>query len=73
MPTQDASTRTKENATQKASHSGMGPAQLLSESMDTSGNPVPDKTGATEEKHKDPLEDDADLYTAMNADTADFD
>jgi len=73
MPTQDASTRTKENATQKASHSEMGPAQLLGESMDATGNPVPDKTGATEEKHKDPLEDDSDLFTAMTADTADFD
>jgi hypothetical protein len=73
MPTQDASTRAKENATQKASQSELGPTQLLSESMDTSGNPVPDETGATDEMHKDPLEDDNDLFTAMNADTADFD
>jgi hypothetical protein len=73
MPTQDASARAKENATQKASHSDTAPFQLLSESMDSSGNPAPDKTGATEEQHKDPLEDDADLFEAMNADITDFD
>ncbi|KAJ6119091.1 hypothetical protein N7471_013042 [Penicillium samsonianum] len=82
MPTQDdkskadmkAATRAKENATQKAYHCDLGPAQLLSEHMDASGNPVPEPTWGTQSKKtKDPLDDDADLFGAMNAETADFD
>ncbi|KAJ5875992.1 uncharacterized protein N7529_001576 [Penicillium soppii] len=70
--TQDAATRTREHATQKASHSEMGPAQLLKESMDSSGNPEPDHTGSLEESHKNPKDDDDDVFAAMNAETADF-
>ncbi|KAJ5177773.1 uncharacterized protein N7500_000472 [Penicillium coprophilum] len=56
--------RAKTHATQKASHSEMGPTELLSEHMDASGNPVPDPR---------PLrDDDTDLVEAMTADTSDF-
>jgi hypothetical protein len=42
--------------------------------MDATGNPVPDATwGVKAKKPNDVLDDEADLYTAMNAETADFD
>ncbi|KAJ5325579.1 hypothetical protein MYU51_000351 [Penicillium brevicompactum] len=72
MPTQDAATRAKESATQKASHSDMGPTELLSEHMDASGNPVPDDAwDKTQKSGK--TETETDPYEAMNAETADFD
>ena len=71
MPTQDAATRAKENATQKASHSDMGPAQLLSEHMDAAGNPVADPSW--DKAQKGSKSDQPDVFDAMNAETADFD
>ncbi|KAJ5356118.1 hypothetical protein N7517_010727 [Penicillium concentricum] len=57
--------RARTHATQKASHSEVGPTELLSEHMDASGNPVPDPR---------PLrDDDADLVEAMTAETTEFD
>lgn len=70
MPTQDADTRAKQHSTQKASHSDMGPAELLSEHMDASGNPVPDDNWDKAQKSG---QGQADPYEAMNAETADFD
>ncbi|KOS47369.1 hypothetical protein ACN38_g1643 [Penicillium nordicum] len=61
--------RAKSHATQKASHSEMGPAELLSEHMDSSGNPVPDPSWGPTRKP----EEDADIFQAMNAETSDFD
>ncbi|KAJ5817613.1 hypothetical protein N7447_007621 [Penicillium robsamsonii] len=61
---QAPSVRAKTHATQKASHSDMGPTELLGEHMDSSGNPVPDPR---------PLrDDDTDLVEAMTAETSDF-
>ncbi|KAJ5757596.1 uncharacterized protein N7511_006290 [Penicillium nucicola] len=79
MPMQDT---TKKGASKtqtrsdigKQDDSGLGPNQLLGEHMDATGNPVADSTWGT--KHKKPtdvLDDEADLYSAMNAETADFD
>lgn len=61
--------RAKSHATQKASHSEMGPAELLSEHMDSSGNPVPDPSWGPTRKP----DEDADIFQAMNAETSDFD
>ncbi|OQD96059.1 hypothetical protein PENSOL_c017G10646 [Penicillium solitum] len=62
------SVRAKTHATQKASHSEMGPAELLSEHMDSSGNPVHDPSwGPTKQS-----DEDADLFEAMNAETEEF-
>lgn len=55
----------------KQQQSELGPNQLLSEHMNAAGDPVPDPSWGT--KAKKPSDDDADLYTAMNAETADFD
>jgi hypothetical protein len=42
--------------------------------MNAAGDPVPDPAwGNKAKKPSDVLDDDADLYTAMNAETADFD
>ncbi|KAJ5496676.1 hypothetical protein N7463_008663 [Penicillium fimorum] len=61
---QAAGVRSKTHATQKATHSDLGPTELLSEHMDASGKPVPDPR---------PLrDDDTDLVEAMTADTSDF-
>lgn len=60
--------RAKTHATQKASHSEMGPTELLSEHMDSSGNPVPDPSWGPTRKP----DDDVDLFEAMNAETSDF-
>jgi hypothetical protein len=55
-----------------------GPEQLLSSHMDSTGNPVPDPVsfgdGAkAKKKNKGMMDDDADVYEAMTAETADFD
>jgi hypothetical protein len=55
----------------KQQQSELGPNVLLSEHMNAAGDPVPDPSFDT--KAKKPSEDDPDLYTAMNAETADFD
>ncbi|CRL27578.1 unnamed protein product [Penicillium camemberti] len=62
------SVRAKTHATQKASHSELGPIELLSEHMDSSGNPVPDPSWGPTRKP----DEDADLFEAMNAETSDF-
>lgn len=62
------SVRAKTHATQKASHSELGPTELLSEHMDSSGNPVPDPSWGPTRKP----DEDADLFEAMNAETSDF-
>ncbi|KAJ5492165.1 hypothetical protein LT330_005002 [Penicillium expansum] len=63
-----AAARTRTHATETASHSEMGPAELLREHMDASGNAVPDESwGPTR------AEDDSDLVEAMNAETSEFD
>lgn len=69
---QDAAARAKANATQKASHSEMGPAQMLSEHMDAAGNPEPDPSWDKAQKASSKSEQ-PDVYDAMNAETADFD
>jgi hypothetical protein len=62
--------RARNHATQKAAHSEMGPSELLSEHMDSNGNPVPDPSwGPT----KQPNDEDVDLLEAMTADTSEFD
>ncbi|KAJ5312665.1 hypothetical protein N7508_003495 [Penicillium antarcticum] len=79
MPMQDAPKKAaaKVQATTgigKQQQSELGPNQLLSEHMDATGNPIPDATwGIKAKKPNDVLDDEADLYTAMNAETADFD
>ena len=60
--------RAKTHATEKASHSEMGPNELLSEHMDAAGNPVPDPAWGTTR----PPEEDEDLYEAANADVSEF-
>ncbi|CAI7585014.1 unnamed protein product [Penicillium glandicola] len=62
--------RAKNHATQKAAHSEMGPTELLSEQMDSAGNPVPDPDWVTQGTKPD---DGADLFEAMNAETEEFD
>jgi hypothetical protein len=52
----------------KKPHSEMGPAELLSEHMDSTGNPVPDPSWGPTRKP----DEDADLFEAMNAETSDF-
>lgn len=60
--------RARTHATETASHSEMGPAELLSEHMDASGNAVPDPNwGPTKMP-----DEDVDLFEAMNADTSEF-
>lgn len=53
------------------------PGQLLSTHMDAAGNPVPDPKsygdGSKAKTKKDTRGEDADLYEAMTAETADFD
>ncbi|KAJ6033292.1 uncharacterized protein N7446_008417 [Penicillium canescens] len=86
MPLQDVPKQAKEAATKglpdpkttsgiiNQEQSELGPNQLLSEHMNAAGDPVPDPTwGNKAKKPSDALDDDADLYTAMNAETADFD
>lgn len=64
--------RSEVHSTQKAAHSEMGPAELLSEEMDNAGNAVPDPNWVSEAQNsKD--KDHSDLFDAMNAETADFD
>ncbi|KAJ5199877.1 hypothetical protein N7491_009326 [Penicillium cf. griseofulvum] len=61
--------RARNHATQKATHSEMGPSELLSEHMDSNGNPVPDPSwGPTKQP-----DEDVDLVEAMTADTEEFD
>jgi hypothetical protein len=49
----------------------LGPNVLLSEHMNAAGEPVLDPSLDTTTKKS--SDDDSDLYTAMNAETADFD
>lgn len=55
------------------------PEQLLASHMDDSGNPVPDPitfgdgAKAKQKKKMGSMTDEADLFEAMNAETADFD
>lgn len=63
--------RSQVHSTQKASHSSMGPAELLGETMDEAGNPVPDPNWVPEEEK--PLDKEhSDLYEAMTEETSDF-
>jgi hypothetical protein len=84
MPLKDVPKQAKQAATKglpedtsgisKQQQSELGPNQLLSEHMNAAGDPVPDPAwGNKAKKPSDVLDDDADLYTAMNAETADFD
>jgi hypothetical protein len=63
--------RTQSHATEKASHSDMGPAELLSEHMDDSGNAVPDPSWTRQSQDPNDKEQ-SDLFEAMNADTSEF-
>ncbi|KAJ5121446.1 uncharacterized protein N7515_009407 [Penicillium bovifimosum] len=63
--------RTKSHSTEKASHSEIGPAELLSEHMDESGNAVPDANWVPQAQKPDGDEE-SDLFDAMNAETSDF-
>ncbi|KGO74381.1 hypothetical protein PITC_019140 [Penicillium italicum] len=66
---QEAATcRARTHATETASHSDMGPDELLREHMDASGNAVPDESWGPTRK----ADDDADLVEAMNAETKEF-
>lgn len=61
--------RARNHAAQKAEHSEMGPSELLSEHMDSVGNPVPEPTwGPT----KNQPNEESDLFDAMNAETSEF-
>ncbi|KAJ5782432.1 hypothetical protein N7457_004206 [Penicillium paradoxum] len=63
--------RSEVHSTQKASHSEMGPAELLSEEMDNAGNAVPDPNWPGEAQNSSDKEH-SDLVDAMKAETADF-
>ncbi|KAJ6037075.1 hypothetical protein N7540_001354 [Penicillium herquei] len=66
---QDSNARMHQSAAssnQKKAQENMGPAQLLAEHMDASGNPVPDTTMDNKGK-------DYDVFQAMNAETEEFD
>jgi hypothetical protein len=83
MPLQNVPEQAKQAATKglpettsdiSKPQSQLGPNQLLSEHMNAAGDPVPDPAwGNQAKKPSDVRDDDADLYTAMNAETADFD
>ncbi|KAJ5558359.1 hypothetical protein N7535_008571 [Penicillium sp. DV-2018c] len=65
------SDRTKSHSTEKASHTEIGPAELLSEHMDESGNAVPDPDWVPQAQKPNGKEE-SDLFDAMHAETSDF-